>query len=148
MEESSRLLSILKDRCCVYNVSWLLSWPRWILSMSHAIYSSYILILSSHVGTRSSVASWGTMLQAGRSWVWFPVRSFEYSFGVILPSQDNAVGIATDYGLDGRGVGVRVTVVSRIFSSPRRSDRLWGPPSLLYKGYGELSLTSNWWCPW
>jgi hypothetical protein len=36
------------------------------------------------------------------------------------------VGIATGYGLDDRGVGVRVPVVSRIFSFPRRRDRLWG----------------------
>jgi hypothetical protein len=31
-----------------------------------------------------------------------------------------AVGIATSYGLDDRGVGVRVMVGSRIFSSPDR----------------------------
>jgi hypothetical protein len=50
-------------------------------------------------------------------------------------SRDNAVGIATGYGLDDRGVGVRVPVRSRIFSSQRRPDRLWGPLSLLYNGY-------------
>jgi hypothetical protein len=43
-------------------------------------------------------------------------------------------GIVTDYGLDDRGVGVRVSVGSRIFSSPRRPDLLWGPPSLLVPG--------------
>jgi hypothetical protein len=37
--------------------------------------------------------------------------------------------IATGYGLDDRGVGGRVPVRSRIFSSPRRPDRLCGPPS-------------------
>jgi hypothetical protein len=46
-------------------------------------------------------------------------------------SRDSAVGIATSYGLDDRGVGVRVPVVSRIFSSPDRPDRIWGPPNLL-----------------
>jgi hypothetical protein len=51
------------------------------------------------------------------------------------PSRDSAVGIATAYGLDDRGVGVRVPVGSRIFSSPRRPDRLWGPPNLLSNGY-------------
>jgi hypothetical protein len=54
-------------------------------------------------------------------------------------SRDSAVGIATGYGLDDRGVGVRVPVGSRIFSSPRRPDRIWGPPSLLsnrYRGGG------------
>jgi hypothetical protein len=39
-------------------------------------------------------------------------------------------GIATSYGLDDREVGVRVPAGSRIFSSPRRPDRLWGPANL------------------
>jgi hypothetical protein len=50
-------------------------------------------------------------------------------------SRDSSVGIATGYGLDGRRVGVRVPVGPRIFSSPHRPDRLWGPPSLLPNGY-------------
>jgi hypothetical protein len=55
--------------------------------------------------------------------------------------RDSEVGIATGYGLADRGVGVRVPVDSRIFSSPRRPDRLWGPPSLLSNGYRRaLSL--------
>jgi hypothetical protein len=29
------------------------------------------------------------------------------------------------------GAGVRVPVGSRIFTSPYRQDRLWGPPNLL-----------------
>jgi hypothetical protein len=48
-------------------------------------------------------------------------------------SQDSAVGIATGYGLDDRGVGVRVPVGSRIFSSPRRPDQLpiqWVPGAI------------------
>jgi hypothetical protein len=45
-------------------------------------------------------------------------------------------GIATGYGVD----GVRVLVESRIFSYPRRPDRLWGPPSFLFNGKrGALS---------
>jgi hypothetical protein len=43
--------------------------------------------------------------------------------------RDSAVGIATGYSLDDRGVGDEVPVGSRIFSSPRRPDRLWGPPA-------------------
>jgi hypothetical protein len=35
-------------------------------------------------------------------------------------SRDSVVGIATDYGLDGRGVGVRFPVGPRIFSTPYR----------------------------
>jgi hypothetical protein len=53
-------------------------------------------------------------------------------------SRDSAVGIATGYGLDDRGVGVRSPVGVRIFSSPRRPDRFWGPPSLLSNGYRVL----------
>jgi hypothetical protein len=48
----------------------------------------------------------------------------------------SVIGIATGYGLDDRGVGVRVPVGSRILSSPRRPDRLWGPPNLLSNGQG------------
>jgi hypothetical protein len=44
-------------------------------------------------------------------------------------------GVATDYGLDGRGVGVRVPVRVRIVFSPRRPDRIWGPSSFLSNGY-------------
>jgi hypothetical protein len=54
---------------------------------------------------------------------------------------DSSVGIATGYGLDDKGVGVRVPVGARIFNSPCRPDRLWGPASLLSNGYGgALSL--------
>jgi hypothetical protein len=42
----------------------------------------------------------------------------------ILASRDSVVGIAASYGLDDRGVGVRVPVRSRIFSSLKRPDRL------------------------
>jgi hypothetical protein len=42
------------------------------------------------------------------------------------------------YGLDDQGVRVRVPVGSRIFSSLRRSDRLWSPPNLLCNRYRGL----------
>jgi hypothetical protein len=50
-------------------------------------------------------------------------------------SRDSIVCIASNYGLDDRGVRVRVPVGSRFFSSPRRTDRLWGPLSFLSNGY-------------
>jgi hypothetical protein len=54
---------------------------------------------------------------------------------VSIPKQfrnrDSVVGTATGYGLDYQGVGVRVPVESRIFSSPPCPDRLWGPPNHL-----------------
>jgi hypothetical protein len=46
----------------------------------------------------------------------------------------SVVGIATGYGLDNRGIGVRVPIGSRIFSSPHLPDWLWGPPNLLSNG--------------
>jgi hypothetical protein len=49
--------------------------------------------------------------------------------------RDSAVRIATGYGLNDRGVGVRVPVGSRVVYSRRRPDRLWGPLSLLSNGY-------------
>jgi hypothetical protein len=53
-------------------------------------------------------------------------------------SRNSAVRIVS---LEGRVVGVRVPLRSRIFSSPRRPDQFWGPPSLLSKGYrGEGSF--------
>jgi hypothetical protein len=45
------------------------------------------------------------------------------------------VGIATGYGLDEWGAGVRVPVWSRIFTSPYSPGRLCGPPNLLSNGY-------------
>jgi hypothetical protein len=62
-------------------------------------------------------------------------ESGSYSvYSNIRGSRDSAVGIAISYGLDDRWVGVRVPVGSRIFSSPRRPNWLWGPPSLLSNG--------------
>jgi hypothetical protein len=54
-------------------------------------------------------------------------------------SWDSVVGVATGYGLDDRGVGVRVPVGSRIFSSPRRPDRLWGHPASYQMGIRDSS---------
>jgi hypothetical protein len=58
----------------------------------------------------------------------------------------SVVGIATSYRLDGRGIGVRVPVGSRIFSSPHRPERLCGPPNLLsngYQGFFPLGLSAR-----
>jgi hypothetical protein len=49
-------------------------------------------------------------------------------------SGDSVVGIATGYGLDDRGVGVRDPIGSRIFTPRCSPDRLWDPPNLLSYG--------------
>jgi hypothetical protein len=64
----------------------------------------------------------------------YPLLMFNV-FILVIRSRDSAVGVATGYGLDDRGVGVRVPVGSRIFTFPCRPDRLWGPPSLLSSVY-------------
>jgi hypothetical protein len=54
-----------------------------------------------------------------------PRRRLNYDTKIdLIASRDSGVGIATSYGLDGRRIGVRVPVGSRIFSSPSRPDRL------------------------
>jgi hypothetical protein len=52
-----------------------------------------------------------------------------------MRSRDSVVGIAIGYGLDDRGVGVRIPVGSRSSSSPSHPDRLYGQPNLLSNGY-------------
>jgi hypothetical protein len=56
----------------------------------------------------------------------------------VCRSRDSVV--STGYGMDDRGIGVRVPVGSRIFSSPRRPDRRRDPPSLLYEYNGYCGL--------
>jgi hypothetical protein len=53
---------------------------------------------------------------------------------IISRSQNSAVGIATDYGLEDREVGIRVPVGSRIIFYPQHLDRLLGPPNLASNG--------------
>jgi hypothetical protein len=55
-----------------------------------------------------------------------------------MAPRDKVVGIVTGYGLDDRGVGFRVPLGSRIFPSPRRPNRLWGPPNLLSNEYRQI----------
>jgi hypothetical protein len=51
---------------------------------------------------------------------------------------DSVVGIATSYGLDDKGLGVRVHVGFTNLLSSTASRPPLGPPSLLYNGYRGL----------
>jgi hypothetical protein len=56
-----------------------------------------------------------------------------------IPKIRGSAGVlSTGYGLDDRGIGVRVPIGSRILSSPYRPDRLWGPSNLKSNGYRGL----------
>jgi hypothetical protein len=46
----------------------------------------------------------------------------------ILLSLSFPYNIATGYGLQHRGIGIRLPVVLRMFIPQHRPDRLWGPP--------------------
>jgi hypothetical protein len=73
---------------------------------------------------------------------YFPATLINELIKNVIPlhrSRDSAVGIATGYGLEDRGVGIRVPVGSRIFFPPNRPDRLWGSPSLVSNGYCGFS---------
>jgi hypothetical protein len=56
-----------------------------------------------------------------------------------MKSRDSAVGIATAYGMEGRGVGVRF-LIGQEFSTLHavQTGSGVGPPSLLFNGYREL----------
>jgi hypothetical protein len=58
---------------------------------------------------------------------------------ILIHPQSSVIDAASSYGLDDRGVGIRVPVESRIFPSLSRPDRHLGPPSLLSNGYRGLS---------
>jgi hypothetical protein len=54
----------------------------------------------------------------GKSQSFTNPQFFFVRYFVDVKSGDSAVGIATAYGLDDRGIGVRVSVGSRIFTTP------------------------------
>jgi hypothetical protein len=63
--------------------------------------------------------------------MWFCNNNFT---SLYAGRRDSVVDLATGYGLDDRGFGVRVPVGTTLFFSPGRPDRLWGPHSLLSNG--------------
>jgi hypothetical protein len=49
-----------------------------------------------HVGERGSISAWGTMLQAGRSWVQFLMRSLDFSSDFIQLHNGHGVNSASN----------------------------------------------------
>jgi hypothetical protein len=95
--------------------------------------------LSPPSGKRSIMLSQATELADLRISIFMKLEaSSEIMFIMLIIIQDSVVGIVTSYGLDDQEVGVRIPIGSRMFSSPYRPDRLWGPPNLLSNGYGGL----------
>jgi hypothetical protein len=64
------------------------------------------------------------------------IKDYETEIGGQGPVR--AVEILGKNGLDEQGVGVRVPVAAKKFSSPCRPDRFWGPSSLLSNCTGGL----------
>jgi hypothetical protein len=66
----------------------------------------------------------------------------EISVAAKIGDWDSAVGIATGYGLDGRGIGVRVPVGAIFYSSSRPPDRLGPtrPPIQWVSGTASLGV--------
>jgi hypothetical protein len=78
-----------------------------------------------------------TLMSTERIFTGMPFKCRK-SLYVTITSLDSAVGTVTGFGLDDRGVGVRVPVGSRIFTSPSRPDRLWDPPNVLFNEYSVI----------
>jgi hypothetical protein len=68
----------------------------------------------------------------------FNNRNKRIQYDTVAIPRDSAVGTATGYELDDRGVGIRVPVGAKLFSSPQHLDRLKVPPSFLSNGYRGL----------
>jgi hypothetical protein len=62
------------------------------------------------------------------------------NFVTIMIVAIRVLEIATGYGVDTKGVEVRLPVEARIFSSLPCPDLFWVPPTLLFYGYRRLFL--------
>jgi hypothetical protein len=94
---------------------------HWVLSL---------IFSRSHPGKFWYILKWATILLVSWAFKWtHSVLNYRLPWLrdlirlYIGKGRDSAVGIATGYMLDGRGVGARVPVGARFFSSPRRPDR-------------------------
>jgi hypothetical protein len=64
----------------IYRLQWSVQ-PHYRSTLRKDVRSCFILLVA-----QCGVVDWGTMLQAGRSWVQFSMRSFDFSIDLILPA--------------------------------------------------------------
>jgi hypothetical protein len=86
-----------------------------------------------HVFTYVNICIYTAVIFYANTYVFMSVYTYMLIY-MYTWARDSVFGIATGYGLDDRGVGVRVPGGANIFSFPSRPDRLWGPPNLLSNG--------------
>jgi hypothetical protein len=94
----------------------------------------------------SSLAGWGTMLQARRPQVWFPIRSLDFSIDPILPSSHTGALGSTQpltemstKNLPG-GCGRHIRLTTFLPSVNCLSTKMWEPRCLTIYG-GLQSVT-------
>jgi hypothetical protein len=99
-----------------------------------------VCLLNSVSVSSMFVLFWLYVMRISSVYLKYPITwcFFKIGYSFLCRSRDSVVGIATSYGLDDRGVWVRVPVGSGIFCSPDRPDQLWGPSNLLSDGYWGL----------
>jgi hypothetical protein len=67
----------------IYCVMFMLLWG---ILLTYVMGSISLTMLYIYMGACSSVVGWGAMLQSGRLWVRFPMRSLDFSIDLILPA--------------------------------------------------------------
>jgi hypothetical protein len=80
---TERVNGVHKHRICVCYILWYHKDDHWKLKLSMRFLIGSVILKT---GVRGSVVGWGTMLQAGRSWVRFLMRSFDFSIDLVLPA--------------------------------------------------------------
>jgi hypothetical protein len=80
--------------------------------------TKYVYVLHKHIPHLLAFTSWNATVVSSL-YIFSYIYIYIYIYLVSM-SQDSAVGISSGYGLDDRGVGVRVPVGSRIFSKSSR----------------------------
>jgi hypothetical protein len=126
-----------------------LTFHAYTITLTRNMSSSLITITLFHVFTLS------TIINIMATYIDFAILiiRFEIFYFPISYPKPSAVGLATGYGLDDQGFGVRDPMGVRIFTFLYCPDRLWGSPNLLsyeYRGLfprGKAAGVRSWHSP-